>query len=470
MIIHTTYEGMFKCDKYHGIGKLIQADACYKIQNRHICGKYKTIFEGEFAHGYKHGTGSEFNFSSHWQYNLENRNCFGTNASETGGNQILYMVTEGEWSRGLMVRGEIRHITGNWSYKGDLNGSSYHGKGVYKMGPLPDIPSRLVGYAYEGDFLHGQEHGKGIYTSNEEVYDGEWQNGKRQGQGVQCLADGSIYDGEWHDSTRHGIGVLTNVDGSRFSGKWSNGKLTQVTKSIRNNDPGPSIVIATFDSLLNQIRLSRQQLQVESESSKKRPFSCMCDHNVKDRARTTKALPSNFETSKCEFNVTQANRNFDSDDAILRRYIVDMNWTYWDCLKMFNIGRVRYNRIKNGKERQVKAGGRLKADDECYREGVYRSFEEYIRIYIDAKDKQLSLINCRSGVPFEPNYLNWKFERDVYADYLKFEDALRYQQQTGVAPFSKQIFSDKIKKSKLYRHIINRRKRYELPSQDQIKA
>lgn len=54
------------------------------------------------------------------------------------------------------------------------------------------------GAVYEGEFKEGQRQGQGTYHYiNGDVYRGEWANGLPQGQGIRYLKDGSAIGGQW---------------------------------------------------------------------------------------------------------------------------------------------------------------------------------------------------------------------------------------------------------------------------------
>lgn len=40
------------------------------------------------------------------------------------------------------------------------------------------------------------------------TYDGEWKDGKRNGQGVMKYPSGQQYDGEWKNGKKHGRGAV----------------------------------------------------------------------------------------------------------------------------------------------------------------------------------------------------------------------------------------------------------------------
>lgn len=53
-----------------------------------------------------------------------------------------------------------------------------------------------------------------------DVYDGEWKDDARSGQGVLRYASGAVYTGSWSRDLRVGHGSLVFEDGSSFVGQW----------------------------------------------------------------------------------------------------------------------------------------------------------------------------------------------------------------------------------------------------------
>jgi len=78
--------------------------------------------------------------------------------------------------------------------------------------------------------------GKGEYADRI-LFVGEYQNGKRYGDGVMIFTNGAIYDGQW-DGWFHGDGVYTFKSGNKWSGLWHDGEsLENKCKSFGFN-PG----------------------------------------------------------------------------------------------------------------------------------------------------------------------------------------------------------------------------------------
>lgn len=76
------------------------------------------------------------------------------------------------------------------SYSGGCKNGLAHGKGIAQGTDR-----------YEGRFSNGMPDGKGIYTwSDGKYYEGQWRDGKREGDGKMVYRD-SIVSGIWKDDT-----------------------------------------------------------------------------------------------------------------------------------------------------------------------------------------------------------------------------------------------------------------------------
>lgn len=78
-------------------------------------------------------------------------------------------------------------------------------------------------HMYEGEWQRGREHGKGVLmTANREVlFDGEFVEGKIHGRGTYYfLQPKHVYSGDWRENARSGHGVYLLADGSRYEGEW----------------------------------------------------------------------------------------------------------------------------------------------------------------------------------------------------------------------------------------------------------
>jgi hypothetical protein len=87
------------------------------------------------------------------------------------------------------------------------------------------------GDRYDGELENGMKNGHGVYTfANGTRYDGQWINDAQNGNGVNTRADGHRYDGEFLNNTFNGHGVYTVANnGAYYDGQWLNGKFISGT-------------------------------------------------------------------------------------------------------------------------------------------------------------------------------------------------------------------------------------------------
>jgi hypothetical protein len=78
---------------------------------------------------------------------------------------------------------------------------------------------------YEGEFKNGAFHGFGVLTSPSSKYIGEYNNGRRNGNGTLFLWDQSKYVGEFKDDKKEGKGTLIKQDGSTYVGEFKNDRI-----------------------------------------------------------------------------------------------------------------------------------------------------------------------------------------------------------------------------------------------------
>ncbi len=101
----------------------------------------------------------------------------------------------------------------------------------------------LDGSKYQGNFRNGKYDGQGVYTfTNGNKYVGEFKNGKSNGQGTLTYADGGKYTGNWKNGKSNGQGTLTYADGSEYTGNWKDdvpngqGTYTYADGSVYNSN------------------------------------------------------------------------------------------------------------------------------------------------------------------------------------------------------------------------------------------
>ena len=55
-------------------------------------------------------------------------------------------------------------------------------------------------------------------------YEGYFQHGLRQGQGVVIFSSGNRYQGEFYSDLMNGVGTYNFTDGSKWVGNWKDGQ------------------------------------------------------------------------------------------------------------------------------------------------------------------------------------------------------------------------------------------------------
>ncbi len=130
------------------------------------------------------------------------------------------------------------------SYTGQLKDGKPSGHGKVTI-----TSETFKGDTYEGDWLNGKMNGQGRYTwadgsyyegdvvdnlcsgygkkvsKNGNVYEGQWKNSLPDGQGMSTDADGRVYVGQWVDGQRSGQGTMTWPNGNVYEGQWENDKI-----------------------------------------------------------------------------------------------------------------------------------------------------------------------------------------------------------------------------------------------------
>lgn len=78
---------------------------------------------------------------------------------------------------------------------------------------------------YEGEFVNGERSGQGKYTwDNGNIFEGEYKNDKRNGKGVIIWKVGDKYEGDFVDSFRTGKGKYTWASGNYYEGGFVKNK------------------------------------------------------------------------------------------------------------------------------------------------------------------------------------------------------------------------------------------------------
>jgi hypothetical protein len=106
-------------------------------------------------------------------------------------------------------------------------------------------PPRAARRRYEGEWVDGKINGQGtLWYADGDQYQGEWRDGKMHGRGTYTYADGDQYEGDWKDDRRHGKGTVTYaaVEGGaaeKYEGDWCDGKMHGSVAAPRPIHRGP---------------------------------------------------------------------------------------------------------------------------------------------------------------------------------------------------------------------------------------
>ncbi|CAK92861.1 unnamed protein product (macronuclear) [Paramecium tetraurelia] len=101
-------------------------------------------------------------------------------------------------------------------YTGEVQFGIPHGKGKEKQS------DKII---YDGNYLNGERHGQGLlHHQDGSTYEGEHQNGLMKGKGTFRYSDGTYYSGQLLNGVMHGKGILIDTDGTIYEGEFENGQ------------------------------------------------------------------------------------------------------------------------------------------------------------------------------------------------------------------------------------------------------
>ena len=221
------YSGIWKDGKQNGQGKLVNSDGM--------------ISEGLFADNHlKMGeitkTNGEY-FKGIWDIN----SVFRGKSKKISNDKSIW---EGEWEDGIPIsNGRVTFTDGSiyvgeWSGRSTADFNYYEINGIGKM----TYPNNEV---YEGNFKLGIREGNGTFTyKNGDIYEGNWVNDLRSGNGTINYSNGDSYSGEWSNNIRNGSGKYT----------YSNGRFE---KCFFENDKFIKEYVCTSTNLLGTVFMSK---------------------------------------------------------------------------------------------------------------------------------------------------------------------------------------------------------------------
>ena len=111
-------------------------------------------------------------------------------------------------------------------YEGEFLNGKREGEGILNY----TSDSEFYGNSYQGKFLNDRYHGEGIYKYvTGDYYEGNFRMGRFDGFGIFYYKsgedDGDIYEGYWQNGREHGPGVYTFANGITMEDDWVEGDV-----------------------------------------------------------------------------------------------------------------------------------------------------------------------------------------------------------------------------------------------------
>jgi len=215
----TVYEGQWSRGRPHGHGTATFPDG--------------TKYIGYWVEGKRHtedGQTSRCEFPNghvyEGEFHADEIHGRGRLMSETG-----EVLDPGPWEHGVSqftpypINGTGRYEFPDGSYyDGDWQEGLFDGQGVFFFAGTGDT--------YTGGFRGGQFHGHGRYEfASGDKYEGGFEDGRPAGRGSYLWArEDQSYEGEWSEGVQHGHGrhifsVAAGEESLIYEGGWSNGRM-----------------------------------------------------------------------------------------------------------------------------------------------------------------------------------------------------------------------------------------------------
>jgi len=125
-----------------------------------------------------------------------------------------YQYYNGSYNQYGLFNGKGKFCGSNYSYDGEWENGFKNGIGK-EIYPNGDI--------YEGQWSYDIRNGYGKMISKEYIYEGQIENGKINGEGKMIYSNGDIYEGQWENGAYNGCGKLNSKYGI-YEGKFDKGK------------------------------------------------------------------------------------------------------------------------------------------------------------------------------------------------------------------------------------------------------
>lgn len=181
------------------------------------------IYEGSYENGKLHGEGKMVKAEKSYTGEFLNgvRNGQGVEVSEVEQYEGTFRNDKKDGEGKLFFK-KSQNV-----YEGDFKQGKMTGKCVF---------SWANGDRYEGTILNGIFDGKGKYTWNDGMeYEGNYDRGVRRGYGIFKWKDGKIYKGEFEKNLPHGNGVIIH-NGIEKNVKSNYGSSVNATMRVNEEE------------------------------------------------------------------------------------------------------------------------------------------------------------------------------------------------------------------------------------------
>jgi len=119
--------------------------------------------------------------------------------------------------RGSLLHGKGEYIAKSFRYEGEFQEGVKQGQGAYSWDN---------GNRYEGPFVNDLPEGIGKYVfASGDTYQGEMKAGALTGRGIYVTKAGDTQEGTFVDARLNGVGIYRFANGDRYEGEVSQGRL-----------------------------------------------------------------------------------------------------------------------------------------------------------------------------------------------------------------------------------------------------
>jgi hypothetical protein len=119
--------------------------------------------------------------------------------------------------RGASLQGKGEYVSKSFRYEGEFNEGLKQGEGTYIW---------ENGDRYQGRFANDRPDGRGKYQfANGDAYEGEVRLGVIGGRGSYASKNGDVFDGSFENGKPQGVGVYRFASGDRYEGEMDAGRL-----------------------------------------------------------------------------------------------------------------------------------------------------------------------------------------------------------------------------------------------------